>query len=129
MKVFQFHFDFKTGQFIDDTNIVAYSGTHDNNTLKGWYDDLSKWQRKLIKRYFKANDKNIISKILKYMYSCNADIVIVPVQDLLQLDATARLNTPGEVGSPNWEWKLENFNHIESINFETLQRIVLGHFQ
>lgn len=117
MKVFQFHFDFKTGQFIDNTNIVAYSGTHDNNTLKGWYDDLSKWQRKLIKRYFKANDKNIISKILKYMCSCNADIVIVSVQDLLQLNATARLNTPGEVGSPNWEWKLENFNHIESINF------------
>ena len=61
---------------------------------------------------FMAFVKNIISKILKYMYSCNADIVIVPVQDLLQLDATARLNTPGEVGSPNWEWKLENFNHI-----------------
>lgn len=38
-----------------------------------------------------------------------ADIVIVLVQDILGLDAKARINTPGTVGSPNWEWKLENF--------------------
>nr|MCX3323150.1 4-alpha-glucanotransferase [Bacillus paranthracis] len=56
MKVFPFHFDLKTARFIDDANIIAYSGTHDNNTLKGWYfDELNRYQRKLLKRYFKAN--------------------------------------------------------------------------
>lgn len=117
MKVFQFHFDFKTGDFIKDNNIIAYSGTHDNNTLKGWYNNLSKWQKKLLKRYFKANEKNILNKILKFIYSSEADFVITPAQDLLQLDASARLNTPGEVGSPNWEWKLVDYDCLERINF------------
>lgn len=39
-----------------------------------------------------------------------ADIVIVPVQDILGLDAKARINTPGTMGSPNWEWKMEDFS-------------------
>lgn len=43
MKVFPFHFDLKTSRFIDDANIIAYSGIHNNNTLKGWYfDELNK---------------------------------------------------------------------------------------
>ncbi|AEB28335.1 4-alpha-glucanotransferase [Francisella hispaniensis] len=115
MKVFPFHFDLKTGSFIDDANIVAYSGTHDNNTLKGWYfDELNRYQRKLLKRYFKANDKNIFSKIIKYLLSCEAEYVILPVQDILELDGHARLNTPGTVGEPNWQWKLADFNLLNS---------------
>ncbi|MDE4980524.1 4-alpha-glucanotransferase, partial [Francisella tularensis subsp. holarctica] len=56
MKVFPFHFDLKTARLIDDSNIIAYSGTLDYNTLKGWYfDELYRYQRKLLKRYFKAN--------------------------------------------------------------------------
>ncbi|AJI73100.1 hypothetical protein FTDG_00097 [Francisella tularensis subsp. novicida GA99-3548] len=113
MKVFPFHFDLKTARFIDDANIIAYSGTHDNNTLKGWYfDELNRYQRKLLKRYFKANDKNIFSKIIKYLLSCEAEYVILPVQDVLELDGTARLNTPGTVGSPNWQWKLVDFDSL-----------------
>ncbi|AEB27453.1 4-alpha-glucanotransferase (amylomaltase) [Francisella cf. novicida Fx1] len=114
MKVFPFHFDLKTARFIDDANIIAYSGTHDNNTLKGWYfDELNRYQRKLLKRYFKANDKNIFSKIIKYLLSCEAEYVILPVQDVLELDGTARLNTPGTVGSPNWQWKLSSFDALK----------------
>ncbi|MBK2110392.1 4-alpha-glucanotransferase [Francisella tularensis] len=113
MKVFPFHFDLKTARFIDDANIIAYSGTHDNNTLKGWYfDELNRYQRKLLKRYFKANDKNIFSKIIKYLLNCEAEYVILPVQDVLELDGTARLNTPGTVGSPNWQWKLADFDSL-----------------
>ncbi|GMN90038.1 4-alpha-glucanotransferase [Francisella sciaenopsi] len=113
MKVFPFHFDLKTGSFIDDANIVAYSGTHDNNTLKGWYfDELNRYQRKLLKKYFKANDKNIFKKIIKYLLNCDAEYVILPVQDVLELDSHARLNTPGTVGEPNWQWKLADLNKL-----------------
>ncbi|MBK2267874.1 4-alpha-glucanotransferase [Francisella philomiragia] len=115
MKVFPFHFDLKTGKFIESVSIIAYSGTHDNNTLKGWYfDELNRYQRKLLKRYFKANDRNIFRKIIKYLLNCEAEYVILPVQDVLELDSNARLNTPGTVGSPNWEWKLSSFDGLES---------------
>lgn len=113
MKVFPFHFDLKTAKFVEGTNIIAYSGTHDNNTLKGWYfDELNRYQRKLLKRYFRANDKNIFRKIIKYLLNCDAKYVILPVQDILELGSEARLNTPGTVGEPNWQWKLVNFDGL-----------------
>ncbi|AXH30718.1 MULTISPECIES: 4-alpha-glucanotransferase [Francisella] len=117
MKVFPFHFDLKTARFIDDANIIAYSGTHDNNTLKGWYfDELNRYQRKLLKRYLKANDRNIFRKIIKYLLNCEAEYIILPVQDILELGSGARLNTPGTVGWPNWQWKLVDFS---SLKFKT----------
>ncbi|QWU99775.1 4-alpha-glucanotransferase [Francisella salimarina] len=113
MKVFPFHFDLKTGKFIESVNIIAYSGTHDNNTLKGWYfDELNRYQRKLLKRYFKANDRNIFRKIIKYLLNCDAEYVILPVQDILELGSEARLNTPGTVGEPNWQWMLVDFGGL-----------------
>ena len=118
MKVFPFHFDMtkkSNTDFDAIENMVVYTGTHDNNTLKGWYDDeLNKWQRKLLKRYFNANDRNIICKIISYCLSCDAHYVIVPIQDVFELDARARFNTPGEVGSPNWEWKLASFDSLKN---------------
>ncbi|MBK2028747.1 4-alpha-glucanotransferase [Francisella noatunensis] len=115
MKVFPFHFDLKTARFVEDSNIIAYSGTHDNNTLKGWYfDELNRYQRKLLKRYFKANDRNIFRKIIKYLLNCDAEYVILPVQDILELGREARLNTPGTVGSPNWQWKLVDFDLLRT---------------
>ncbi|MEY8715575.1 4-alpha-glucanotransferase [Francisella philomiragia] len=115
MKVFPFHFDLKSGNFIESANIIAYSGTHDNNTLKGWYfDELNRYQRKLLKRYFKANDKNIFRKIIKYLLNCEAEYVILPVQDILALGSHARLNTPGTVGEPNWQWKLVDFDLLRT---------------
>ena len=99
---------------IPNANIIAYSGTHDNNTLKGWYfDELNRYQRKLLKRYFKANNNNIFRKIVKYLLSCTAKYVILPLQDILELDSEARLNTPGTVGSPNWQWKLVDFSSLK----------------
>lgn len=121
MKVFPFHFDLKTAKFVEDSNIIAYSGTHDNNTLKGWYfDELNRYQRKLLKRYFKANDRNIFGKIIKYLLNCDAEYVILPVQDILELDSNARLNTPGTVGEPNWQWKLTDFDGLHRF----IQRLV-----
>ena len=117
MKVFQFHFDptKKTNDnFSSVENMVIYTGTHDNNTLAGWYNEQSRWQQKLLKRFFRANDSNIIRKIIRYCLACDAQYVIIPVQDILELDANARFNTPGQVGSPNWEWKLIGFECLRA---------------
>ena len=112
MKIFQFHFDYKNSlEFEKEKNCIVYTGTHDNNTLLGWYNELSKWQQKQLKKFFKANNKNIINKIIKYsISSTQAEYVILPIQDILNLDKNARLNTPGKLGSPNWEWKLIDFS-------------------
>ena len=94
MKVFPFHFDLKTARFIYDANIIAYSGIHNNNILKGWYfDELNRYKRKLQKRYFRA--------------SYIAEYVILPLQDILELDSEARLNTPRKqlghlISNGNW---------------------------
>jgi len=110
MQVFQFVFNPKgdNSRFEALQNSVVYSGTHDNSTLLSWYQSLKKWQRKLVKRYFTANEKNIIRKILQYINSCKANYIIFALQDLLELDDCARINYPGKIGSPNWEWKLSN---------------------
>lgn len=115
MKVFQFHFDprkLSNQEFSNGSNTIVYTGTHDNNTLLGWYDEQSRWYKKLLKRSLGTNDKKIVRAILKYSLCTEAEYVIIPVQDILELDATARFNTPGQVGSPNWEWKLVDFNQL-----------------
>ncbi|APC97523.1 4-alpha-glucanotransferase [Francisella frigiditurris] len=115
MKVFQFHFDPRklyNKEFSNGSNTIIYTGTHDNNTLLGWYNEQSKWYKKLLKRSFKTNYKKIVRAILKYALNTEAEYVIIPVQDILELDVNARFNTPGQVGSPNWEWKLVDFNQL-----------------
>ncbi len=108
MQVFQFVFNAlgDNTRFETLQNCVVYSGTHDNSTLLGWYLGQKKWQRKQIKRYFKATERNIIHKILRYIRKCQANYIVFAMQDILELDDSARINYPGKIGSPNWEWKL-----------------------
>ncbi|MGN0733359.1 MAG: 4-alpha-glucanotransferase [Emergencia sp.] len=79
---------------------IAYSGTHDNATLKGWAID----------RYGAADEENV-SELLKRLkdnlYSSTADIVIMPLQDVLGLDDEARMNIPG-VATGNWSWRADD---------------------
>ncbi len=114
MKIFQFIFDSngKNTALDQDANTIIYTGTHDNSTLMGWYWSLRTWQRKKLKRYFKANDRNIKYRVLKYILNCNADNVMLPIQDILGLPDEARMNYPSTIGSPNWEWKLAGFNSL-----------------
>lgn len=115
MKVFPFHFDARSkdnDKFSSIENIIVYTGTHDNDTLFEWYELQNSWIKKQLKKFFHANESNIISKIIKYSLSTSAVDVIVPVQDILRLDNDARINTPGQVGSPNWEWKLVDFEAL-----------------
>jgi 4-alpha-glucanotransferase len=93
-------------------NTIVYTGTHDNETLMGWYLGLSRWQRKQLKRKFAATELNIKDKILKQVLKYAGDYVILPVQDIIGLDNHARINFPGKIGSPNWEWKLASFDNL-----------------
>lgn len=127
MKVFQFHFNLnkKNTEFENTHNMVIYTGTHDNNTLIGWYKTLSPKNKRHLKNKFNITAKgpNSISRDLKraiisYTLKCKAKYIIFPIQDILGLDVSARLNTPGKIGSPNWEWRLIDYTALkEEVDF------------
>ena len=67
--------------------------------------------RKVLAKYTKPGEA-IHNKVVRYVYGSPCSLAIVPVFDILGLDDRARLNTPGTVGSPNWEWCLESFDAL-----------------
>ncbi|MFA5527574.1 MAG: bifunctional glycogen debranching protein GlgX/4-alpha-glucanotransferase, partial [Peptostreptococcales bacterium] len=94
IKVYQFEKD------SDLENIVYYSGTHDNDTLLGWYRQLEN------KNLSDMKGPMWVKEVLENIYNSRASWVIIPLQDILGLDSTARMNNPGTVGG-NWEWRME----------------------
>lgn len=123
MKVFQFHFDLykKNSELENIHNMVIYTGTHDNNTLIGWYKTLSPKNKRQLKNKFniktkgpKSISRDLKRAIITYILKCKAKYVIFPIQDILGLDTIARLNTPGKIGSPNWEWRLINYTALKA---------------
>jgi len=110
MKVLQFAFGYgdKNEQIpanYETTNCVAYTGTHDNNTLKGWWETASNDEKELCKSYFEHHN-DIYWEMIKLVMTSKADTCIIPMQDYLGLDEHARMNTPGTVGI-NWKWRMK----------------------
>jgi 4-alpha-glucanotransferase len=113
MQIFQWHFNPKreNTQFATLANTIIYTGTHDNSTLIGWYHSLAKRQRQRLHKFF-GTQTELVKAIVTYLVNCAAAYVIFPIQDLLGLDDSCRLNRPGTIGSPNWEWRLTDFDHL-----------------
>jgi 4-alpha-glucanotransferase len=89
-------------------NCVAYTGTHDNNTARGWFErELSPEQRGHLDRYLghEVTAEGVPWALIRLALLSVADAAIVPMQDVLGLDERARMNRPG-VGDGNWEWRL-----------------------
>ena len=92
-------------------NLVAYTGTHDNNTLLGYIwelDDSTRWKTLAYYGYEgdNWNSKESYYSIIRSMLACVADTVIFPLQDILLYGADTRMNTPG-VANGNWEFRLK----------------------
>ena len=115
MKVLQFAFDEAdiggANEYLPhnyEPNCVVYTGTHDNETVAGWFAGLSKSQKDQIRDYLADHDtpnKRMYQKLIHAaMISC-ARICIIPIQDWLGLDNSARMNLPGSVDA-NWCWRL-----------------------
>jgi len=119
MKVFQFSFDPQACRRSplgdDEEDCVFYTGTHDNDTLLGWYRGLkqskdTKVLRKLERYYgIKSNisEEQVCWAFIKAVYSSRAKWVIIPLQDILCLGSEARMNLPGTVGGNNWLWRFK----------------------
>ena len=94
---------------------VAYTGTHDNQTTMGWYQTLATVSQQRLGQFLKAYQGTISEKLIQYLLQAKPNYAIIPMQDLLSLDDRARMNVPGTIGSPNWEWKLKDFNEFEKM--------------
>ena len=109
MRVLQFAFSDPSNIHLPHnytSNIVAYTGTHDNNTTKGWYkNELNNYQflSEYLQKY-DLNEDNVTESLIKLILSSVANLVIIPIQDLLNLDEKHRMNTPGTFGN-NWLYR------------------------
>lgn len=101
------------------SNLVAYTGTHDNEPMKGFLDSKSEEELAFTYRYFNVSNRtDIIHEAIKALYASVADVVIIQMQDLLILDNTARMNHPSTIGG-NWQWRMKQCRYKE-INEEVL---------
>jgi 4-alpha-glucanotransferase len=125
MKVLQFAFGdtMPTSAYIPHNytpNFIAYTGTHDNNTTRGWYrNDLKEKDRRQVADYIgkPVNEKNIGHALSRLGYASIADTVIIPLQDILELDEKARMNTPASVKG-NWLWRFDRRSLTSQIEKE-----------
>jgi 4-alpha-glucanotransferase len=108
MKILQFafHSDDGSGYLPHNYthNFIVYTGTHDNDTLAGWYQNLEDNIKKRVLEYADANENNVVRKMIRVAWSSVADMAIIPLQDLLDLGSESRMNTPG-TPSGNWQWR------------------------
>jgi 4-alpha-glucanotransferase len=123
MKVLQFAFatdeddDFLPHNYPE--NCVVYTGTHDNNTIRGWWDEESTpAERRFVRRYFGVSGRDIVADFLRGAWQSVARIAVAPMQDLLELPASSRMNVPS-VPAGNWQWRMP----ADSLSPELAQRL------
>lgn len=88
------------------TNCVAYTGTHDNETARGWYENASESTRDHFRRYTGSDGLHVAWDMIRCIWESRADRTLAPMQDLLELGNEARMNLPGtSVG--NWSWRMQ----------------------
>lgn len=113
MKILHFAFggDPVTNPYIPHNhvrNCIIYTGTHDNNTTRGWFShDAAEEEKEMLSRYFgrKLDEENVSMELARYAMMSVADTAIIPMQDFLELGLEARMNTPSTTYG-NWEWRV-----------------------
>lgn len=85
-------------------DFVVYTGTHDNDTTAGWLKSLSKTEHEQLKLYFGPGTIDTW-RMIRLALSSVAQVAVIPMQDILGLDSSARINTPGTTKG-NWQWRL-----------------------
>ena len=119
MKILEFAFDsdpqnvylphnYKT------SNSICYTGTHDNETIAGWIKSADEKTVKYCKEYLNVKNTNdIVWGMIRLCWASISDTAITQMQDILELDSSARMNTPSTVGE-NWKWRLEDMSALNS---------------
>jgi 4-alpha-glucanotransferase len=85
-------------------NCVVYPGTHDNDTSLGWYHAAGDSARDHLRNYLRVSGAEVGWDFVRAAYASVATLAIIPLQDFLNLDSSARFNTPG-IAEGNWQWR------------------------
>ena len=109
MKILQFGFEAKDeSSFLphnfETMNCVCYTGTHDNDTTKGWYETAPEKAKDKVRRYMNTDGSNICWDFIRTCFGTVAAYAVVPMQDVLGVGKEGRMNTPG-VAVANWAWR------------------------
>ena len=93
-------------------NEIVYIGTHDNESFIAWYKALDFDTKNRLHKLFKiSNEKDIVDQCIDYALSLKAKLVIISIIDLLK--ENKRINTPGTTFSPNWEYRIKDYQLLE----------------
>lgn len=103
-------------------NTVAYIGTHDNNTLCGWFSEEPADVQEFACSYMRTKPEEVHWGFIETMMASSADTVIFMVQDLLGLDKTTRMNTPSTLGG-NWLWRLKTMDLLDETLTKRLKKL------
>ena len=117
MKVLEFAFDSRDSSgpreylpYNYNKNCVVYTGTHDNETLKGWLGSIESEEVEMVQKYIgrKIDDKDeLVDEVIRMAQASTANTCIIPLQDYLHLDNKARMNRPSTLGG-NWCWRVKS---------------------
>ena len=132
MKVLEFTLE-PVGRYLRDlgedrVRQIVYTGTHDNATAAEWYGACSPSYRRKLRKYLKVRGIQsgpMAHRLIRLALSSRAELCVVPLQDVLHLGKEARMNTPGTVGAPNWEWRLAGWTETER-NLALLRPAILA---
>lgn len=128
MKILQFAFDgfhnpsntYLPHNIVE--NSIVYPGTHDNNTTLGWWKELGKGSQEYCIEYGAwESDDDICDKIITMAFASRAKLAMVAMQDWLDLDSDARMNTPSTISS-NWAWRLKKGELDERVSERILRK-------
>ncbi len=129
MKVLEFAFDSRDSGSANDylphnyiENSVAYTGTHDNETITGWFKSITKEERQMARDYLcdqHTPAKELYKSFIALVMRSNSRMCIVPMQDYMGLDNRCRMNQPSTLGK-NWKWRLVKGELSEELQEEIL---------
>ena len=132
MKILQFAFNVENGM-LDATNAylphncqytsVIYTGTHDNNTTRGWYENLDGLTKDLVRRYLECPDDQVVWQLIRQMLLSSSKDAILPMQDWLELGQEGRMNIPSTCGTSNWSWRARNL-HPDAWRIDRLRSLI-----
>ena len=121
MRVYQFGFDDEGGRYHRPEsypeNCVAYTGTHDNDTLVGWlHSRASRFKpgEDILDEYLDSTAPDAYWQAVSEVVGSNANTIILPLQDLLGLNNSARMNVPGQADG-NWGWRVESHQMTDEV--------------
>ena len=108
MKVLQFGFSGPDNPFLPHSypqNCVVYTGTHDNDTARGWYGSAPESEKDFARRYLEIDGSDFSHDLIRTAWKSTAVFALAPMQDFLALGTQARFNYPSRLGG-NWEWRM-----------------------